>query len=160
MRRSLSLSHIVCECVIKNGRVYDLDYSKYKTVVNLPTECRRNSVDNLVRVTRELRLDIASGEFYVLMDDGRYNGRESVALAPISRDEAMKIAEDYLGYDDYVKFFGDPEGGDAGLARERDKALEEKKSAEDMKEFWYKEYSEANRKVDELKERIAELEAK
>ena len=146
--------------IVKNGKVYDLDYPKYKRVVNLPTGCRRNSVDNLVSVTRELRLDVASGEFYVLTDDGRLNGRESVALDPVSRDEAMKIAEDYLGYDDYVKFFGDPEGTDKGLERERDKALEEKKAAEDAKEYWYKEYSEANRKVAELKKRIAELEAK
>ena len=146
--------------IIKRGRVYDLDHSKYKTVVNLPTGCRRNSVGNLVRVTRELRLDIASGEFYVLTDDNKYNGRESVVLDPISRDEAMKIAEDYLDYDGYVKFFGDPEGADAGLARERDEALEEKKSAEDVKEYWYKEYSKANAKVAELEKRIAELEAK
>ena len=146
--------------IVKNGKIYDLDYSKYKIVVNLPAGCGRNSVGNLVRVTRELRLDIASGGFYVLTDDGRYNGRESVALDPVSRDEAMRIAEDYLGYDDYVKFFGDPEGVNAGLERERDKALEEKKSAEDAKEYWYKEYSEANRKVAELEKRIAELEAK
>ena len=146
--------------IVKNGKVYDLDYSKYKTVVNLPTGCRRNSVDNLVRVTRELRLDIASGGFYVLTDDNKYNGRESVMLDPISRDEAMKIAEDYLDYDIYVKFFGDPEGADAGLERERDKALEEKKSAENSKDYWYNEYSKANAKVAELEERIAKLEAK
>lgn len=146
--------------IIRNARVYDLDYSKYKTVVNLPTGCRRNSVGNLVRITRELRLDVASGGFYVLTDDGRYNGRESVTLDPVSRDEAMKIAEDYLVYDDYVKFFGDPEGVNAGLERERDKALGEKKAAEDAKEYWYKEYSEANGKVAELEKRIAELEAK
>lgn len=146
--------------IIKNGRVYNLDYSKYKTVVNLPTGCRRNSVDNLVDVKRELRLDVASGEFYVLTDDGKYNGRESVALDPVSRDEAMKIAEDYVDYDTYVKFFGDPEGADAGLVRERDKALEDKKSAEDSKDYWYKEYSKANEKVAELEKRIAELEAK
>ena len=146
--------------IVKDKRVYDLDYSKYKRVVNLPTGCRRNSVGNLVGVTRELRLDIASGGFYVLTDDGEYNDRVSVALDPVSRDEAMRIAEDYLGYDDYVKFFGDPEGVNAGLERERDKALEEKKSAEDAKEYWYREYSEANRKVSELEKRIAELEAK
>lgn len=145
--------------IVKDKRVYDLDYSKYKTVMNLPTGCRRNSVGNLVNVTRELRLDVASGEFYVLTTDGGYS-RENTVLDPVSRDEAMKIAEDYLDYDDYVKFFGDPEGGDAGLKRERDKALEEKKAAEDAKEYWYKEYSEANGKVDELKKRIAELEAK
>ena len=146
--------------IIKNGKVYDLDYSKYKRVVNLPTGCGRNSVGNLVSITRELRLDVASGGFYILTDDGKYNGRESVALDPVSRDEAMKIAEDYLDYDGYVEFFEDPEGTDAGLVRERDKALEEKKSAEDMKEFWYKEYSDANNRIKELEKRIAELEAK
>lgn len=146
--------------VIKNGRIYDLDYSKYKTVVNLPTGCRRNSVGNLVRVTRELRLDIASGEFYVLTNDGKCNDRESVALDPVSRDEAMKIAEDYLDYDTYVKFFGDPEGTDAGLARERDKAIEALKISEDSKNYWYEEYSKADAKVAELEKRIAELEAK
>ena len=146
--------------IIRNNKVYDLNYSKYKTVVNLPTGCRRNSVDNLVRVTRELRLDIASGEFYVLTNDGRYNGRESVALDPVSRDDAMKIAEDYLDYDEYVKFFGDPEGSDAGLARERDEAIEEKKQAEASKDYWYNEYSKAKEKVTELEKRIAELEAK
>ena len=145
--------------IIKNGRVYDLDYSKYKTVVNLPTGCRRNSVGNLVRITRELRLDVASGGFYVLTDDGKYNGRESVALDPVSRDEAMKIAEDYLDYDEYVKFFGDPEGSDAGLARERDEAIEEKKQAEASKDYWYNEYSKAKEKVAELEKRIAKLEA-
>ena len=145
--------------IVKSGRVYDLDYSKYKTVVNLPTGWRRNSVGNLVRVTRELRLDIASGEFYVLTTNDGY-GRENTALDPVSRDEAMKIAEDYLDYDGYVKFFGDPEGVNAGLERERDKALEEKKSAEDMKEFWYKEYNDANNRIKELEKRIAELEAR
>ena len=146
--------------LVKCGRVYDLDYSKYKNVVNLPTGYRRNSVDNLVRVTRELRLDIASGEFYVLTDDGKYNGRESVALDPVSRDDAMKIAEDYLDYDEYVEFFGDPEGSDAGLARERDEAIEGKKQAEASKDYWYNEYSKAKEKVAELEKRIAELEAK
>lgn len=145
--------------IIKNGKVYDLDYQKYKTVVNLPTGCGRNSVGNLVRITRELRLDVASGGFYILTTNGGY-GRENTVLDPVSRDEAMKIAEDYIDYDNYIKFFGDPEGVNAGLERERDKALEEKKSAEDAKEYWYKEYSEANGKVAELEKRIAELEAK
>lgn len=146
--------------IIKNGHVYNLDYSKYETVVRLPTGCRRNAVDVLVDVKKELRQDVASGEFYVLTDDGEYNGRKSVALDPVSRDEAMKIAEDYLDYDEFVKFFGDPEGDAAGLARERDKALEEKKSAEASKDYWYNEYSKANAKVSELEKRIAELEAK
>ena len=146
--------------IVKDKRVYDLDYSKYRTVVRLPAGCRRNSVGSLVDVRKELRQDVASGEFYVLTDDGRYNGRESVALDPVGRDDAMKIAEDYLDYDEYVKFFGDPEGADAGLARERDKALEEKKRAESAQDHWYKEYSEAEAKVAKLEKRIAELEAK
>ena len=146
--------------IIKNGKVYDLDCSKYETVTKLPCKWEHNSVGNICEVTRELRKDLASGEFYVLLShDGGYY-RENVKLIPTGRDEAMDIAEDYLDYDGYVRFFGDPEGGAAGLERERDKALEEKKSAEDAKEYWYKEYSEANRKVDELKKRIAELEAK
>lgn len=146
--------------IIKNGRVYDLDYSRYETVTSLAACCGRNSVGNLTNVNRELRRDIASGEFYVLTDDGKYNGRESVALVPVSRDDAMKIAEDYLDYDSYVKFFGDPEGDAASLARERDKAVEEKKQAESTKDYWYKEYSGAKAKVAELEKRIAELEAK
>ena len=73
----------------KCGRVYDLDYPKYKRVVKLPAECRRNSVDRLVSVTRELRLDVASGGFYVLTDDGKCNGPESVALDPVSRGEQV-----------------------------------------------------------------------
>ena len=146
--------------IVKDKRVYDLDYSKSETIARLATNWERNSVGNPINVKRELRRDIASGEFYVLTDDGKYNGRESVALDPVSRDDAMKIAEDYLDYDIYVKFFGDPEGTDAGLARERDKALEDKKSAEASKDYWYNEYSKANAKVAELEKRIAELEAK
>ena len=146
--------------IIKCGRVYDLDYSKFETIARLATNWERNSVGNPINVKRELRRDIASGEFYVLTDDGMYNGRESIALVPVTRDEAMKIAEDYLDYDNYIKFFGDPEGNATGLERERDKALEEKKSAEASKDYWYNEYSKANDKVAELEKRIAELEAK
>ena len=146
--------------IVKNKRVYDLDCQKYRSVVRIPTGYKLNAVNNVVSITKELRQDVASGEFYVLKDDGRYNGRESFAIEPVSREAAMKIAEDYLDYDDYVKFFGDPEGGVAGLERERDKALGEKKSAEDMKKLRYEECSKANEKVAELEKRIAELEAK
>ena len=146
--------------IVKDKRVYDLDYPKYRSVVRMPTACRRNSVDNLVSITKELRQDVASGEFYVLVDDGKYNGRESVAVVPVSRDNAMKIAEDYLDYDSYVKFFGDPEGVDAGLERERDKAVEEKKRAEDSKNYWYEESEKRGKRIAELEKRVAELEAK
>ena len=145
--------------LVKCGRVYDLDHSKYRSVVRIPNGYKLNAVNNVVSITKELRQDAASGEFYVLTNDGRHNDRESFAIEPVSREAAMKIAEDYLDYDDYVKFFGDPEGGVVALERERDKALEEKESAEDMKKLWYEEYSTANEKVAELEKRIAELEA-
>lgn len=146
--------------IVKDKRVYDLDYSKYRSVVRLPTGCKLNAVNNVVSITKELRQDVASGEFYVLKDDGRYNGRESFAIEPVSRKAAMKIAEDYLDYDGYVKFFGDPEGADKGLERERDEAVKGKKEAEDSKDYWYKMYSQASDKVAELEKRVAELEAK
>ena len=146
--------------IVKNKRVYDLGYDKYETVTRLPEGLRRNAVGNLsVGVARELRRDVASGEFYIVECTGGYT-RESFAIEPVSRDEAMKIAEDFIDYDEYVKFFGDPEGDDAGLVRERDKAVEGRKQAEDLKEYWRKEYDRASRRVSELEARIAELEAK
>lgn len=146
--------------VIKNGRVYDLDYGKYETVTRLPEGLRRNAVGNLsVNVSRELRRDIASGEFYILEYANGYT-RENFAVTPVARDQAARIAEDFLDYDEYVKFFGDPEGSDAGLVRERDAAVEAKKEAEESKDYWYGEYGKANRRVAELEARVAELEAK
>ena len=146
--------------VIKNNRVYDLDYNKYETVTGLPGGIRRNAVGNLsVGVSRELRRDVASGEFYILEYANGYT-RENFAVTPVARDQAAKIAEDFLDYDEYVKFFGDPEGSDAGLVRERDAAVDAKKEAERSKDYWYGEYDKANRRVSELEARVAELEAK
>lgn len=145
--------------IIKNGKVYDLGYSKYETVAKLPCRWEHNSVGNICEVTRELRKDLASGEFYIIRFNGGY-GRENVALFPTSKDAAMKFAEDYLDYDAYVKFFGDPEGETVGLNRKLDAVLKEKKTIEEVKEYWYDEYSKANQKVSELEKRIAELEAK
>ena len=95
----------------------------------------------------------------VLSSDNGFN-RCSHSVEPVSKDEAKRIAEDFLDYEEYIKFFGDPEGADAGLARERDKAVEEKKYAEESKEYWYKEYDKANHRVSELEALLAELEAK
>lgn len=145
--------------IVKNGRVYGLGYNEYETVTILPSRWMGNSVGNPCDVKRELRKDKASGEFYVLSSDNGFN-RASYSIEPVSKDEAKRIAEDFLNYDEYVKFFGDPEGADAGLVRERDKAVEEKKYAEESKEYWYKEYDKANHRVSELEARLAELEAK
>ena len=147
--------------VVKNDRVYDLDYGKYETVTRLPEGLRRNAVGNLsVGVSRELRRDVASGEFYI--SERVVNGytRENFAVTPVARDQAAKVAEDFLDYEEYVKFFGDPEGSGAGLVRERDAAVEAKKEAEKSRDYWYDEYGKANRRVAELEARVAELEAK
>lgn len=145
--------------IVKNGRVYDLDYNKYEIVTKLPSRWRSNSVGNLRDVTRELRRDRQTGEFYILSSDDGFN-RGSYSIEPVSKDEAAKIAEDFIDYDEYVKFFGDPEGADAGLVRERDAAVDAKKEAERSKDYWYEEYRKAGRELDELKERLTELEAK
>lgn len=144
--------------IVKNGRVYGLGYNEYETVAILPSRWRSNSVGNLCDVKRELRKD-RSGEFYVLSSDNGFN-RSSYSVEPVSKDEAKRIAEDFLDYDEYARFFGDPEGADAGLARERDAAVDAKKEAEESKEYWYKEYDKANHRVSELEGRLAELEAK
>lgn len=143
--------------IVKNKRVYDLGYGKYETVARLPEGLRRNAVGNLsVDVTRELRRDVASGEFYIVEYANGY-ARENFAVTPVARDQAAKIAEDFLDYDEYVRFFGDPEGPDEGLVRERDAAVEAKKEAEKTKDYWY---GKASRRVAELEARVAELEAK
>lgn len=145
--------------IVKNGRVYDLGYDKYDTVTRIPSKWRSNSVGNPVDVKRELRKDRTSGEFYVLSYDEGYH-RGSYAIDPVTKDEAARLSEDLLEYDEYVKFFGDPEGTDAGLARERDAAVDAKKEAERSKDYWYEEYSKATQKISKLEDRLAELETK
>ena len=143
--------------VIKDKRVYDLDYGAYETVVQIPSGCGLNAAGNAVETLKELRRDKASGLFYVLVHEGGYS-RSQYRVLPTTEDEAAKIAEDYLDYDQYVKFFGDPEGADKGLERERDEALRKAKDAESNKDYWYGEYRKRGEKISELESRVAELE--
>ena len=145
--------------IVKNGRVYGLGYNEYETVALIPSRWRSNPVGNLCDVKRELRKDKMTGEFYILSSDNGFN-RGSYSVEPVSKDEAKRIAEDFLDYDEYVKFFGDPEGADAGLVRERDAAVDAKKEAERSKDYWYEEYSKAVQKISRLEDRLGELEAK
>lgn len=143
--------------VIKNKRVYDLDYGAYETVVQIPSDCGLNAAGNAVETLKELRRDKASGLFYVLCHEEGYS-RSQYRISPVTEDEAAKIAEDFLDYDRYVVFFGDPEGVGKGLERERDEALRKAKDAESNKDYWYREYQKRGEKVAELERRIAELE--
>ena len=144
--------------VIKCGRVYDLDYGAYETVVQIPSDCGLNATGNAVDILKELRRDKANGLFYVLFHEDGYS-RSQYRISPVTKDEAAKIAEDFLDYDRYVKFFGDPEGADKGLERERDEALKKANDAESSKDYWYKEYQKRGEKISELEKRISELEA-
>ena len=114
--------------VIKNKRVYDLDYGAYETVAQIPSGAGRNAAGNVVETLEELRRDKASGLFYVLCHGEGYS-RSQYRVSPVTKDEAAAIAEDLLDYDRYVLFFGDPEGVDKGLERERDEALKKAKDA-------------------------------
>lgn len=143
--------------VIKCGRVYDLDYGAYETIAQIPSGCGLNAAGNVVETLKELRRDKASGLFYVLVHEGGYS-RSQYRISPVTKDEAAKIAEDFLDYDRYVVFFGDPEGADKELERERDEALRKAKDAESNKDYWYKEYQKRGEKISELEKRVAELE--
>lgn len=144
--------------IVKCGRVYDLDYNAYDVVARLPRGCTRNEVGNAVETTSELRRDKMNGLFYICTGSGSYYSRDRYAVVPMTKDEAAKYAEDLVDYDKYVEFFGDPEGADKGLERERNAALEKAKEAETSKDYWYKEYLKRGDKVTELEKRIAELE--
>ena len=145
--------------IVKNGRVYGLGYNEYETVTSLPSQWRDNPVGNKCDVKRELRKDKMTGEFYILSSDDGFD-RSSYSVEPVSKDEAKRIAEDFLDYEEYVKFFRDPEGIDAGLVRERDAAVDAKREAERSKDYWYGEYDKAVQKISRLEDRLAELEAK
>lgn len=135
--------------IVCNKKVYDIDYGHYEVVAELPSEWTRNAIGNMVKTTKELRKDKMDGKFYILSFVYGY-GREDYRVTPVSKEEAATLSEQFLDYQSYIKFFGDPEGNDQGLKRERDQALEQLKSAEESKEYWYKEYENAQKRIREL----------
>lgn len=142
--------------IIKNGKVYDLSYGHYETVATLPASSWvANSVGFPEQVTVELRKDSASGAFYVSRTAGSGYYRQNVIVVPLTTEEAKKKAEDLLDYDAYVRFFGDPEGTDKGLERERDVALAAKKEAEESKDYWLERAQKLEAKIKVLEEDLA-----
>lgn len=141
--------------IIKDGRVYDLGYGNFEEICKLPTGWQKNEVGNFVSTEKTLRRDKASKLLYICTESRSYS-RENVSIQPVTLQEAMKIAEDFVEYETFVKYFGDPEGTDAGLARERDNAVAKAKQAESIKDMWYNEY---NKRGDELTKLREEHEA-
>ena len=135
--------------IVCNKKVYDTDYGYYELVTELPSEWTKNAIGNMVKTTKELRKDKMNGEFYILSFVYGYS-REDYRVIPVSKEEAATLSEQLLDYQSYVKFFGDPEGYDQGLKRERDQALQELKSTEESKDYWYKEYENAQKRIREL----------
>lgn len=143
--------------IIRNQKVYDLDYGAYETVCDIPVGGRTNGVGNPERVTRALRKDKRSGLFYLVEECCSAYSRDHYKVIPASEEEARRIAEDYLDYDGYVKFFGDPEGGSSALERERDDAVKARDAAESAREYWFEECRKATEKLAEVQKKVEEL---
>jgi len=143
--------------VICKGLVYDL--SNFDKVCDLPSAAQKNESGNLVNVKTELRVDQASKLFYIYtgVDSWHASYRKDVKVDPVSTMEAKEIAESYLDYDQYSKFFGGPEGDLMGAMRNAAKAREEAKSATDMKDYWYKEYNGKSEALNKANAEIAKL---
>lgn len=135
--------------IIKDGKVYDLDYNKSEKVCWLKTETRTTELGDRVAVTAELRRDKATGAFYVLEANGDYD-RSGYKVFPMTADEAKRVVEDFLDYDAYVKFFGDPEGPDRELERKLEETLGKLKSAEETSTMWFDEYQKAKARLNEV----------
>lgn len=151
--------------IIKNAKVYDLGYGCYEDIAQLPSDPVCNVAGFRINPEVSLRMDKTTGEFYVYTAESRYSSnRRDFSIAPVTKAEAAKIAEDYLEYEQFVKFFGDPEGDLAAAQRKQKEAEDARASAEKDKDYWYKKYdengkalSEANKKLEELKAEVEKL---
>ena len=139
--------------IIKNGKVYDL--GEYDAVCDLPYDAVTTAVGGRANISVQLRRDKASGEFYVYKGESSYSyDRKEIRIEPLTKAQAAEIAEEFLEYAQYVKYFGDPEGELAGAKRRACDAEERAASSTRDKDYWYKEWSKLN---DEAKGRLAKI---
>ena len=143
--------------LVKEGKVYDVSWGAYESVCALPSGWRPNAVGNMAETAAELRRDLANGGFYVAVTAGGAISRADVAIVPVSRAEAMALAEDMLDYDRYSAFFGDPEGGLKAAARRIGELETELKRAESSRDHWSRECDGLAGKVRDLEERLAKV---
>lgn len=129
--------------IIKNGIVYDIGYGHYETVCELPFGWNRNEVGNFQKATKELRKDKDSGRYYVLTSSSDWD-RASTVLCPCTKEAAMSLAEDYLEYDRFAEYFGDPEGELSEAKRRACDAEERASSFARDKDYWHKAWSKLN----------------
>ena len=143
--------------IIKNGKVYDL--GEYDTICDLPYDAVTTAVGGRANISVQLRKDKTSGEFYVCRGKAPYSyNREDVRIEPLTKAQAAEIAEEFLEYAQYVKYFGDPEGELAGAKRRACDAEERAASSTRDKDYWYGEWSKLNDEAKGRLARIAELE--
>ena len=132
--------------IIKKGKVYDL--AACDTICDLPCDAAVTAVGGRTNVTVQLRKDKPSGEFYVYTGKSTYvYDRGDVRVEPLTKAMAAKIAEEYLEYDRYAEYFGDPEGELSEAKRRACDAEERASSLARDKDYWYKRWSELDDKA-------------
>ena len=147
--------------VIQNGKVFDLDYDKYDSICDLPGITVENSLGGMESLSCWLRRDKMNGVFYRFTAKTTYvYNRRECQIEIYEQGFAAKIAEKYLTYDEYVKYFPDPEGAERAECREIGDLKEKVKSLENDKDFWYKQYNERDSKIKELEKKVEDLTAK
>ena len=147
--------------VIQDGKVFDLDYDKYDSICDLPGITVENLLGGMESLFCWLRRDKMNGVFYRFTAKTTYvYHRSECRIDVLSLKQAAELAEEYLTYDEYVKYFPDPEGAERAECREIGDLKEKVKSLESDKDFWYKQYNECDSKTKELEKKVEDLTAK
>lgn len=145
--------------IIKYGKVYDMCYGEYDVITNLPVKWVPNELKNEVRIERELRRDKVNNEFYVCTFNHGYS-RSSYDIKPLTEAEAAAIAENFIDYEEYIKFFRDPEGYSMQMKREHDDAIKEAKEASKARDYWVEAYTKKTQYIEELEARLSKIQDK